>query len=359
MSISLFVPLQFKNLTVKNRLWVSPMCQYSAVDGLANSWHQVHYGAFAQGGTGLIMVEAAGVVPEGRITPACLGLWSDAHAEALRPIVDFAHTNNTAIGIQLAHAGRKASAGIPWSDHRVADASQGGWQTVSSSAIAYPGMPTPRELTIEEIQRLTQDFIDAAIRVRDVGFDVIELHAAHGYLFHQFLSPLSNTRTDEYGGSFENRVRFLVDTVKAVSEKIANSATLFVRISASDWTEGGWTLEESIELSQILKVLDVELMDISSGGNVHGAAITAGPGFQVPFAAAIKATGVATSAVGLITSAHQAQEIIESGKADAVMIGRNFLRNPHWAIEVAEELGHVIEWNPQYVRARHITKEGS
>ncbi|MEY2635346.1 MAG: hypothetical protein RIS75_1286 [Actinomycetota bacterium] len=331
------------------------MCQYSAVDGMANSWHQVHYGAFAQGGTGLIMVEAAGVVPEGRITPACLGLWSDAHAESLRPIVDFAHSNNTAIGIQLAHAGRKASAGIPWSDHRVADASQGGWQTVSCSAVAYSGMPAPRELSVNEIQSLTQDFVAAAIRVRDVGFDIVEIHAAHGYLFHQFLSPLSNTRTDEYGGSFENRIRFLVETVKAVSAEFSESQTLFVRISASDWTEGGWTLDESIQLSLILKNLGVELMDISSGGNVHGAAITAGPGFQVPFAAAIKSAGVATSAVGLITSATQAQEIISSGQADAVMIGRNFLRNPHWAIEVAEELGQVIDWNPQYDRARRVT----
>ena len=216
-------------------------------------------------------------------------------------------------------------------------------------------MPAPRELSVNEIQSLTQDFVAAATRVREVGFDIVEIHAAHGYLFHQFLSPLSNTRTDEYGGSFENRIRFLVETVKAVSAEISESQTLFVRISASDWTEGGWTLDESIQLSLILKDLGVELMDISSGGNVHGAAITAGPGFQVPFAAAIKAVGVATSAVGLITSATQAQEIIATGQADAVMIGRNFLRNPHWAIEVAEELGQAIDWNPQYDRARRVT----
>ncbi|MEY3277561.1 MAG: hypothetical protein RLZZ426_47 [Actinomycetota bacterium] len=356
MSTSLFDPISFSNLTLRNRLWVSPMCQYSAIDGVPNAWHQAHYGAFAQGRAALIMVEATGVVPEARITPGCLGLWNDEQAQAFKPIVEFAHLNGSAIGVQLAHAGRKASAGIPWSAHRVLDESQGGWQTVAPSPLAYPGMNQPHELKVQEITQLTDDFVAATLRAQEIGFDVIEIHAAHGYLFHQFLSPLSNTRTDDYGQSFENRTRFLIDTVAAVSAALQGKTTLFVRISASDWTEGGWSIDESIQLSQKLKTLGVELIDVSSGGNVHGAAITAGPGFQVPFATAIKAAGVPTSAVGLIDSAEQAQAIIQNGEADAVMIGRSFLRNPHWTLEVAEELGLSIEWPQQYDRARRNPK---
>jgi len=331
------------------------MCQYSATDGLIGDWHQAHLNAFATGGPGLIMVEATGVVPEGRISIACTSLHTQAHADAFKPMIDFAHSHNVKMGIQLAHAGRKASTMRPWDDHRMATTDEGGWQSVSSSAIAFHGYPEPRALTVDEIHQLTHDYVAAAKRAVSVGFDVIEIHAAHGYLMHQFYSPLANTRTDEYGGSFENRVRFLLETVVAVRSAIPVSTPLFVRISATDWVDGGWNLVDSIELCTQLKALGVDLIDVSTGGNVHNAPIKATPGFQVPFAAAIRTeAAIMTAAVGLITEAEQAQYIIETGEADAVFLARAMIRNPRWALGAAEKLGVKIPWPHQLERGQTI-----
>ncbi|MDP1720535.1 MAG: NADH:flavin oxidoreductase/NADH oxidase [Candidatus Nanopelagicaceae bacterium] len=352
MPSSLFQEIKIRDLAIENRAWVSPMCQYSATNGIVGEWHQVHLGALATGGAGLIFVEATGVVPEGRISIGCPGIWSNKHAEAFKPIVEFAHSMNRAIGIQLAHAGRKASTMRPWDDHHVADKSEGGWQTVSASPLAFHGMPTPRELSSYEISELTDAFAQGAKRAIDVGFDVIELHSAHGYLFHQFLSPLTNLRIDEYGGGFEGRTRFLREATEKVRASIPAGVPLFVRISATDWVEGGWDIEQSISLSKELKKLGVDLIDVSSGGLVHDAKIPFGPNYQVPFATAIKEeAGILTSAVGMITGAEQAQEIIDSGKADAVMLAREMLRNPRWPLNAAEQLGVHVDWPDQYRRA--------
>ncbi len=355
MTSALFEKLKIRNTVFPNRVWVSPMCQYSAVDGVVGSWHQAHIGAFATGGAGLIMMEASGVVPTGRISIACPGLWNDEQISAFRPIVQFAHQNSVLIGIQLAHAGRKGSTMRPWDDHLVADASEGGWQTVSASPIAFGSMPPPRELSVPEIQELVTQFAAAAERAVAAGFDVIEIHAAHGYLIHQFYSPLSNHRTDEYGGSFTNRIRFLLEITKAVKSVIGEKM-LFVRISASDWMSEGWTLGDSVKLAIELKQLGVDLIDVSSGGLVPDAKIPLSPGYQVEFAARIKReAGIATNAVGLITEAKQANEIVSTGQADAVMLARAMLRNPRWALNAAEELGDVIAWPDQLTRARTIT----
>lgn len=331
------------------------MCQYSADDGVVGDWHRVHLGAFATGGVGMIMVEATAVMPNGRISIGCSGIWSDKHAEAFRPSIDFAHSQGTLIGIQLAHAGRKGSTMKPWDDHELALIEEGGWINIAPSALAYKDFPIPHAMTSEEIEGAEQAFVDAAIRSERVGFDLIEIHAAHGYLFHQFLSPLSNKRQDHYGGSFENRIRFLVETVKKVRSAISQDTPLFVRISATDWVEGGWDLDEAVELCKILKDVGADLIDVSSGGLVHDSKITTGPGYQVPFAAKIKSDAqILTSAVGQITAGDQAEEIIASGKADAVMLGREMLRNPRWAIAAAEELGEKIPWSIQLERARKI-----
>lgn len=352
---SLFDAFSLRGVTFKNRVWVSPMCQYSAQDGFIAPWHHVHLGSFASGGVGLIMVEATGVVPEGRITIGCLSIEDAQRAEAFRPIVEFAHSQGTKIGIQLAHGGRKASTMQPGSDHLIASTSEGGWQTVAPSAIAYHGYPEPRELTGMEIKALVESFVVAATRAIEVGFDVIEIHAAHGYLLHQFYSPIANTRTDEYGGDFDGRTRFLREVVQAVREVIPNETPLFVRISATDWVDDGWNVIDSIELSRVLKGLGVDLIDVSTGGNVHGAPIKATPGFQVPFAAAIrKEAEIPTTAVGLITEPEQAQYIIETGEADAVFLARAMLRNPRWALAAAEKLGVTIEWPIQLDRARTL-----
>ena len=352
---TLFDPLTIGSVTFQNRTWVSPMCQYSATDGLIGDWHQAHLNAFATGAPGLIMVEATGVVPEGRISIGCTSLHTQAHADAFKPMIDFAHSHNVKMGIQLAHAGRKASTMRPWDDHRMATIDEGGWQSVSSSAIAFHGYPEPRALTVDEIHQLTHDYVAAAKRAIAVGFDVIEIHAAHGYLMHQFYSPLANTRTDEYGGSFDNRVRFLLETVRAVRSAIPASTPLFVRISATDWVDGGWNLVDSIELCTQLKALGVNLIDVSTGGNVHNAPIKATPGFQVPFAAAIRTeVAIMTAAVGLITEAEQAQYIIETGEADAVFLARAMIRNPRWALNAAEKLGVKIPWPHQLERGQTI-----
>lgn len=356
MPASIFDRFQIRNLDIPNRVWVSPMCQYSAEDGLIGEWHRVHLGAFATGGAGLILVEATAVVPAGRISIGCPGIWSDERAEAFRPIVDFAHSMDATIGIQLAHAGRKGSTMRPWDDHLIAESNEGGWGTVSASPIAFHGMPAPRELSVAEIAALTKSFVDAAKRAIKVGFDLIELHAAHGYLFHQFISPLSNKRTDEYGGDFNGRTRFLREVAQQVRQAMPEGVPLFVRISATDWVEGGWGIEDSISLARELKNLGVDLIDVSSGGLIHGAVVPVGPGYQVPFSEAIRnEVGILTSAVGLITDAHQAEEIVASGKADAVMLAREMLRNPRWPLNAAEKLGVRITWPVQYERARKLT----
>ncbi len=352
---TLFDPLTIGSVSFQNRVWVSPMCQYSATDGLVGQWHSAHLNAFATGAPGLIMVEATGVVPEGRISIGCPTINDDRHAGAFKPMIEFAHSHNVKMGIQLAHAGRKGSTMRPWDDHRMASTEEGGWQSVSSSAIAFHGYPEPRALSVDEIHQLTRDFAAAAKRAVDVGFDVIEIHAAHGYLLHQFYSPLANTRTDEYGGSFENRVRFLLETAMAVRAAIPASTPLFVRISATDWVDDGWNLVDSIELCTQLKALGVDLIDVSTGGNVHNAPIKATPGFQVPFAAAIRAEAkIMTGAVGLITEPEQAQYIIETGEADAVFLARAMIRNPRWALNAAEKLGVKIQWPHQLERGQTL-----
>jgi 2,4-dienoyl-CoA reductase-like NADH-dependent reductase (Old Yellow Enzyme family) len=331
------------------------MCQYSATDGFVGAWHSAHLGAFATGAPGLIMVEATGVVPEGRISIGCPTIEDDAHAKAFAPMVEFAHSQGVKMGIQLAHAGRKGSTMRPWDEKRMAEIGEGGWQAVSSTAVAFEGYPAPRALTVEEIGQLVKDFADAARRAVAVGFDVIEIHAAHGYLLHQFYSPISNDRTDEYGGSFDNRIRFLMEVTQAVRAAIGADVALFVRISASDWVDDGWNIMDSIELSMKLKAAGVDLIDVSSGGAVHNAPITPSPGFQVPFAAAIrKEAGIPTAAVGLITEPEQAQYIIETEEADAVFLARAMLRNPRWAMNAAESLGVKINWSLPLDRGRTI-----
>ncbi len=349
----LFDPITLRGTTFANRIWVSPMCQYSARDGVVGDWHMAHLGSFATGGTGLIVAEATGVVPEGRISIGCPGLYNDEQIAAWKHINDFVHTQGVKIGIQLAHAGRKAGTTLPGSDHTMATPEEGGWQAVAPSAIAFPGYPEPRELTRVEIKSLVHSFGTAAKNAVAAGFDLVEIHAAHGYLIHSFYSSLSNTRTDEYGGSYENRTRFLKEIVEEVRAAIPESMPLFVRISASDWTDGGWTIEESIQLAPELTAMGVDLIDVSSGGNVSGAAITVGPGYQLHFADAIKNSGGATtSAVGMITQAEQAEEIVASGKADAVMMAREFLRNPRWPLAAAATLGQEVKWPKQIERGK-------
>ena len=353
---ALFTPLTIRETVFQNRVWVSPMCQYQATNGHIGPWHRSHLGAFATGAPGLIMVEATGVIPEGRISIACPSIEDDAHANSFKEVIDFAHSQNVKIGIQLAHAGRKASTMRPWDDHRMATPEEGGWQATSSSATAFEGYPTPRALTIDEIKELTISFTQAAIRAVKVGFDVIEIHAAHGYLFHQFYSPLMNHRTDEYGGSYENRTRFLLETTKAIRQAIPDSTPLFVRLSASDWAEGGWDIIDSVKLATQLKELGVDLIDASSGGAIHNAKIDAKPNFQVPFATAIRnESNILTAAVGLITEPEQAEAIITTGQADAVFLARAMLRNPRWALNAAEKLGVKIAWPLSLERGRTVS----
>ena len=329
---------------------MSPMCMYSAENGVPNDFHFVHYGSRAQGGTGLIIVEATGVVPEGRITNKCTGIWNDEQVEAFQKIVKFVHENSESkIGIQLAHAGRKAST---WNGKQIS--LEEGWETVAPSPIAYhESERIPHVLSTEEIKSLIQSFRDAAKRSINAGFDLVEIHAAHGYLVHQFLSPLSNIRTDEYGGSFENRIRFLLEIVDAVNEVLDENHPLFVRISATDYAENGWDLEQSVELAKILNTKNVDLIDVSSGGNIHGAKITLFDGYQVPFAAEIKKkSGIKTGAVGLIKTAEQAEEILQKEEADLIFVAREILRNPYLAVQNSfNEKGECF-FPHQYERAR-------
>lgn len=347
----LYDPIKFRNLELKNRWVMSPMCMYSAKNGISDDFHLVHYGSRAQGGTGLIIVEASGIVPEGRITNFCAGIWNSEQAEYFQRITKFVHENSDSkIGIQLAHAGRKAST---WQGKQLS-LDNGGWETVSASAIPYEeGERLPNELSISEIKNLVQDFQDAAKRSLEVGFDLVEIHAAHGYLIHQFLSPLSNVRTDEYGGNFENRIRFLLEIVDAVNEVLDENHPLFVRISATEYAENGWDLEDSVQLCKILKTKNIDLVDVSSGGNIHGAKISVFDGYQVPFASKIKQESeIKTGAVGLITNAKQAEEILQKNEADLIFIGREILRNPYLAVESSFESEEECFFPHQYARAK-------
>jgi 2,4-dienoyl-CoA reductase-like NADH-dependent reductase (Old Yellow Enzyme family) len=352
---ALFTPFQMRELKFRNRIFVSPMCQYSSVDGFPAPWHLVHLGSRAVGGAALVMTEAAAVVPEGRISLQDLGIWSDAQADALQPIAAFIRKQGAVAAIQLAHAGRKASTVRPWDGTGEVAPGAGGWQTVAPSAVRFsPEYPMPRELTENEILQLPAAFAAAAERALRADFQVVEIHAAHGYLLHEFLSPLSNLRDDAYGGSFENRIRVVVSVARAVRETWPKEWPVFVRISASDWAPGGWDLPQSVRLARALKEADIDLVDCSSGGLVPTQQIAIGPSYQVPFADAIRREAeIATGAVGLITVPAQAEAIIAQGQADVVLLARAFLRDPYWTHHAAQALGFVdrTHWPAQYGRA--------
>jgi len=349
----LFEPLTLRGLTLRNRIVVSPMCQYSAHEGFVNDWHLVHLASRAVGGAGLVFTEATAVSPEGRISPEDLGIWDEVHAAPFERVARFVKGEGAAFGIQLAHAGRKASTKRPWDGHGAVAPEEGGWPVIAPSAAPFAdNYPSPREMTLDDIRRVVDAFAQAAYRARRVGFDVAEVHAAHGYLLHEFLSPLSNTRTDEYGGSFENRIRLCLEVTQAVRTVWPEDLPLFVRISATDWTDGGWDVEQSVELARRLSSLGVDLIDCSTGGNVWTATIPVEPNFQVPYAQRIKRdAGIATGAVGLITTPAQADAIIREGHADVVLLARELLRDPYWPLRAARELGQQVEWPSQYLRA--------
>ncbi|MHB8541313.1 MAG: NADH:flavin oxidoreductase/NADH oxidase [Candidatus Acidiferrales bacterium] len=351
----LFEPLTIRGVTLRNRIAVSPMCQYSCTDGLANDWHFVHLGSRAVGGAAIVFCEATAVTPEGRISPEDLGIWSERHAEALARIVRFIHEQGSLAAIQLAHAGRKASTYRPWAaQHGRIPESDGGWSdVVAPSAIRFQeDYPMPRELTPEGIRGVTHAFAAATQRARGAGFDVIEIHAAHGYLIHGFLSPLSNQRRDEYSGSFENRTRLAREVTNAVRAEWPESQPLFMRISATDWKDGGWDVEQSIELARRVKTLGVDLIDCSSGGTVPGVKIPVGAGYQTGFAERIRREAdILTGTVGMITEPVQADHIIRTGQADIVVLAREMLRNPYWPLRAARELGQDASWPAQYLRA--------
>lgn len=350
----LFSPIFVKSVELKNRIAVSPMCQYSATDGIATDWHLVHYGSRAVGGVSLVIQEATAVSPEGRITPSDLGLYNDHQIEKLKQITSFISQQGAVPGIQLAHAGRKASCTEPWKGGKQLEKNNGGWQTVAPSAIAFNSDDAlPEVLTTDSILKVVSDFQSAAIRALVAGYRLIEIHAAHGYLMHQFLSPLSNQRTDLYGGSFENRIRLLREVVAAVKKVIPESCPLFVRISATDWVEGGWNIDEAVQLVSVLKTEGVDLIDCSSGGMVPYAKIPLAPGYQVAFSEKIrKETGMMTGAVGLITDSKQAEQILQNDQADLIIMGRELLRQPYFALQAANELQDEYPWPLQYVRAK-------
>lgn len=349
----LFSPLTIRSRTFRNRLWVSPMCMYSAVDGVPQEWHHTHLAQFASGGAGLIIAEATAVLPEGRISPRDTGLWNDAQRDAWAPIVQAVHDRGALIGVQLAHAGRKASTWWPWAPERGSvPAEDGGWTTVAPSSIAFDGFADPVALDTAGIEAVVTGFADAARRALDAGFDVLEIHAAHGYLLHQFLSPLSNQRTDEYGDALENRARLTLRVVEAVQAVAGAEIPLFVRISATDHAEGGFTPDEAAQVGAWAVERGANLIDVSSGGLVAHQRIAVGPGYQVPLAAGVRQGGrIPTSAVGLITAAAQAEQVLADGAADAIFAGREWLRDPHFALRAAHELGAEVAWPPQYERA--------
>jgi 2,4-dienoyl-CoA reductase-like NADH-dependent reductase (Old Yellow Enzyme family) len=349
----LFSDFRLRGITLANRIGVSPMCQYSCEDGFATDWHLVHLASRAVGGAGLVFTEAAAVTPEGRISPQDLGVWSEGHFEPLARIARAIDQQGSIAGIQLAHAGRKGSTYRPWSGNGKVPEAEGGWRPVAPSAEAFADdYPEPKELTVAGIEALRDAFVQAAARAIAAGFRVIELHAAHGYLFHEFLSPLSNHRTDDYGGSFENRTRALRETIEAVRRVMPERCPLFLRISSTDWVEGGWDLDQSVALARQAKSLGVDLIDCSSGGNVRDAKIPVGAGYQTPFAERIRRDAdMPTAAVGMITGAAQSDHIIRTGQADLVLLARELLRRPYWPLEAAQELGYKASWPAQYLRA--------
>ncbi len=350
----LFSPLTLGSVTLRNRVIVSPMCQFCAEDGLVNDWHLVHLGSRAVGGAGLVIVEATSVTPEGRITPWDLGLWSDAQAKAFEPVTRFLTQQGAVPGLQLAHAGRKASMDRPWGAGEWIPPARGGWEPMGPSPEPFaPGYGTPHAMTTAQIDGVVDAFAAATRRALGAGFRVIEIHMAHGYLLHQFLSPLVNRRTDAYGGNFENRIRLPLRVVEAVREAWPEQLPLFLRISATDWVEGGWDLPQSVLLARAVKERGVDLVDCSSGGAVAGAQTPLAPGYQVPFAAAIRQEArIATGAVGLITEPEQAEGILARGEADAVLLGRELLRQPYWPLHAARALGVDIPWPVQYLRGK-------
>ena len=362
---ALFQPITVRSLTIRNRLWVPPLCQYSVTkkDGVPHDWHLAHLGAMAMGGAGLVIAEASAVVPDGRISDEDTGIWNGQQAAAWARIVSFIHTQGAAAGIQLAHAGRKASTWPEWGheQHGSMAPADGGWQTVSASDVAFGEYAAPEGLERPDIAVIVHAFAEAAARSKRAGFDLVEIHAAHGYLVHQFLSPLSNLRTDEYGGSLENRARLLLEIVAAVRDAVGDDYPVLVRFSASDYADGGWDEEQTAVVAGWAQQAGADLFDISSGGNIAKVRIPLGPGYQVPFAEYVKATaGVPVAAVGLITTAQQAEEIVASGQADAVLLGRAHLRDPHFALRAADELGVELDyWPPQYVRAKPAVSGGT
>lgn len=349
----LFAPLRVRGVELRNRVVVSPMCQYSSVDGLANDWHLVHLGSRAVGGAALVITEAAAVVPEGRISPWDLGIWGDAHADALRPAAAFVAAHGAVPGIQLAHAGRKASTGRPWEGRGPVAPQDGGWEPVAPSARAYDeGWLVPHALSSTEVEAVPAQFAAAARRALAAGFRWIELHAAHGYLLHEFLSPLSNAREDAWGGSFEGRARLVLEVVRAVREAVGDEIPLAVRVSATDWAPGGWSDGDTVRLAPLLGDAGADVVDCSSGGLTPAQQVAAGPGYQVPFAAAVRReSGMRTAAVGLITDPRQADGIVRDGRADLVLLARELLRDPYWPLRAARALGHDAPVPDQYLRA--------
>jgi 2,4-dienoyl-CoA reductase-like NADH-dependent reductase (Old Yellow Enzyme family) len=354
MNTPLFQPLTIRGTTIKNRIAVSPMCQYSSLNGFANDWHLVHLGSRAVGGAGLVIMEATAVSPAGRITYGDMGIWKDEHIPFLQRITNFIASQGAVPGIQLAHAGRKASSHLPWQGGLPLNDTENAWQTVAPSPLPYkPAFPLPKELTIEDIEHLLIAFTDAASRAVRAGFKIIEIHAAHGYLINSFLSPLTNKRADSYGGSFENRIRFLLEIVVAMRTVLPPDYPLFTRISCTDWVDGGWTIENSIQLTSILKNNGVDLIDCSSGGNSPLQKIPVGPMYQTPFAEQLKKeTGILTGAVGLINTTAEANGIINDNKADLVFMARQFLRDPYFPLHAAKELNEDVHWPDQYLRAK-------
>ena len=354
MQRKLFSPLVLRGVEFRNRIFFSPMCQYCGTDGIPGDWHFVHLGSRAVGGAGLVVAEATAVSPEGRISPWDTGLWNDAQSRAFERIAAFIKAQGSVPGIQLAHAGRKASTDAPWRSRQVVKPGDGGWQPVAPSPLPFDAAdPVPRELSAAEIAELVNRFAEAARRALTAGFMVVEIHMAHGYLLHEFLSPISNHRLDEFGGDMEGRMKFPLAVAKAVRDVWPDYLPVFVRISATDWVEGGWDLNQSIVFSRRLREIGIDLIDCSSGGLVSEAAIPSGPGFQVPFSAAIRReAGIATGAVGLITSAQQAEQILVCGDADAIFMARAFLHDPYWTLHAAHELGADVAWPVQYLRAK-------
>ncbi len=350
----LLLPIKIRNLGLRNRLVVSPMCQYSAKDGIPNDWHLVHLGSRAVGGAGLVITEATAVSPEGRISPADTGIWSDEHVKAFKKITDFVKAHGAAVGIQLAHAGRKASTKIPWEGDGEVSLVDGGWQTIAPTTVKFSdNYPLPREMTRSDIKMVVDQFSDAARRSLAAGFQVAEIHMAHGYLLHQFLSPLSNRRKDEYGGDIKNRIRLPLEVANAVRETWSSDLPVFVRISSTDWIEGGWDLPQSIELAKELKKAGIDLVDCSSGGIAPGAKIPIAPGYQVRFAEEIKRhAGVMTGAIGMITDAPQAENILVAEQSDVIIMAREFLRDPYFPLHAAKILGDDPQYPTQYLRAK-------